>query len=1163
MCVAALLALPVAPVQAEDVATKKMYTVGVSHLDTQWFFTIQETIRDLIPHTFLGTFELFRQFPDFHFSWEGAFRYMLLEEYYPEIYAELLEWVDQGRWAPGGSSLEASDVNVPSVESLIRNFMIGSRYFRDRLGKTSVDVFLPDCFGFGYALPTAAVHCGLTGFSTQKLYWQSAVDIPFGIGVWKGVDGSELISVLQPRGYTDPVDHDLSHDQGMLDYCSATFPDDDLQVGFTYYGVGDKGGPVRTADAQWVQHSILSDGPIQVTSSFSDQIFRDLTPSQVAQLPRYDGELLLTTHGTGSYTSQSALKRWNRNSELLADAAERASVLADWHGVQPYPAKALYDAWVRFLIQHFHDILPGTSTADVYPFAWNDILIALNRLGSLLTDSLGALSQLLDTEVQGIPLVVFNPLAMNRSDLVQAVVRFPHAAPEFIAVFDPEGTEALSQILNRGDDWLDILFLAHLDSVGLAVYDVRVASGPCTLPTGLTATSNQLENDHYKVTLDAAGDIAGIEDKTLNRPLLTAPIRLGLWDNQSTIWPAWEVLWSDLSQPALEHVGGTPEIHVVETGPARVALEVRRTHGSSTYVQRISLGAGASGDRVEVENHIDWHSPSRTLKAVFPLASGNPVATYDLGVGVIQRPNSTERMYEVPAQQWADLSVPGGAFGVTVSSDCKYGWDKPDDGTLRLTLLNTPLDWEFAVVRYAQHTQDLGPHVMTFAIQGHAGDWTEASWPVAARLNQKLLAFQTARGPGDGGLGRRYAPVQVSGGDVALTALKQAEDGDGYVVRLIEKQGRDQEGVSLTFGQGIESAEELSGIEDPMGPAERKDGALFMTFRPFQIRSFRIRPKASPVGHSPVTSRVVPLEYNVDVISRNDARGDGIKGLDEYNKPVSIPGELVPATITDGTVVFSLGSSAAGDLNAVECRGQAVALPETQERDRLFVLAAAQKDRTCTFQVGGQDHQMSVPNFTGFIGSWVGRVINDEIVYDPSLFLPPFYKQQRIGWYTTHRHKVSGDDPYKFTYLFRFELPVPAGATEVILPDDPTCRVFAMSLSSSAATRIAAASRLFAEFDPLAHPLDWSVMNPAADPEDPVEPSPEPAEDVQSQPDGMDGEIQTDPAPVPGKKGGGCNAAPVNGSGLSAILLVLAVLVCLAVARARRKHSHIIADAGP
>jgi alpha-mannosidase len=186
--------------------------VGTAHLDTQWLWTIQNTIREHLPKTLRSNFELFEQYPDYVFSFEGAFRYALMKEYYPQEYAKLKQYIASGRWRIAGSSWDAGDVNIASPESLIRQVLYGNGFFRREFGQVSRDIFLPDCFGFGFALPSVAAHCGLKGFCTGKLGWGSAVDVPYRVGRWEGVDGAQIVAALDPGGYTQDVQEHLSSD---------------------------------------------------------------------------------------------------------------------------------------------------------------------------------------------------------------------------------------------------------------------------------------------------------------------------------------------------------------------------------------------------------------------------------------------------------------------------------------------------------------------------------------------------------------------------------------------------------------------------------------------------------------------------------------------------------------------------------------------------------------------------------------------------------------------------------------------------------------------------------------------------------------------------------------------------------------------------------------
>jgi alpha-mannosidase len=1133
---AALLALSMAaparadapPVDPPDDPT--LYVVACSHLDTQWWWTIQETITDLLEPTFADTMALFPDNPDFRFSWEGAFRYSLLQEYFPETFAQLKGWVDAGRWAPGGSAWDAGDVNVPSPESLLRHFLYGNGYFRRELGRASADVFLPDCFGFGYVLPTIAAHCGLKGFSTQKLTWGSAAGIPFDVGVWEGVDGSGLVAALDPKSYTEELTYDISGTPRWIDAAERQRAASGIPVAFAYFGVGDRGGSPGAGSVAMLQQAVSApSGPLKVRSAFSDQLMRDLSPAQVAALPRYRGELLMTRHGTGSYTSQTAMKRWNRRNELLADAAERFSVLAARSGALPYPRQAITDAWQRFLWHQFHDDLTGTSIPEVYEFSWNDELLVHNRLAAIWTRAVGAASRSLDTAARGVPLVVANPLAFARRETVDAWVRFAGAPPEAVRVVGPDGVEVPAQVVDAlaaddpagatgiaaegrapGEAAVRVVFVADVPAMGLAVYDVvPAAPGEGGGTTDLSVTARTLENARYRVTLDDGGNIAQIRDLSLERNLLSAPLRLDLFDDWQFVWPAWEIAWENLSELPREAVGGTPEVRVVESGPARVAIEIRRDHGQSTYVQRIALSAG--GERVDCSLDVDWHEPATFLKATFPLAASASDATYDLGVGTIRRGVNTAALYEVPAQQWADLTDRDGAFGVAVLTEDRYGWDKPDDGTLRLTLLRTPLGSDFD-----QWRMDIGRHRTGFAITSHAGDPADGDVAMrAAAFNQPLAAFQVPA-VAAGGLPRSLAGLDVSPG-VKVLAVKQAEASDEVVVRVAEARGRET-AASLALPAGeVTAVRELLGDEQPLpdratltGPAAVSvdpvlaDGGVGFELLPWQVRTFALARGEAAALQAPADSRPVALPWNRDAVSFDAGRADG----DLDGAGTTIPGELFPAEIVFEGVRYATGPTGPGLANAVACAGQAIPLSPAPG-DRLYVLAAGVGPVDAVFRVGDLDVPVSVQDALGWVGQWDSRVVDGEVIEDIADLVPAFYHPDVVAWYASHRHVPDGNVPYRFVQLHRYVLPVPDGAGVLVLPDDPRVLVFAVSLAGDPGDRVVAASVLHDGHDPLHAAVAWDLPRVAPPPE--PEPVPEPLPDAPL-PDAVE---PADPGPSP------------------------------------------------
>ena len=1028
---------PSRPVPTKD---RVLYVISTAHLDTQWRWTIQDTINNLVPATLRGNFAHFEKHPHYVFSFEGAFRYQIAKEYYPELYAKLREYVAQGRWRVCGSSVDACDTHVPSPESLLRHVLYGNGFFRREFGKTSLDIFLPDCFGFGYALPTVAAHCGLKAFSTQKLGWGSSVGIPFDVGIWVGVDGSSLLAALNPGPYIQQLDHDLSHDQNWIETIERQGKQSGLYVGYKYIGVGDRGGALDDDSISWLERSVTGTGPIRVLSAGADQLARDLSPEQLERLPRYDGELLLTAHGAGCYTSQAAMKRWNRKNELLADAAERTSVAADWLGGAPYPKAKLTEAWTRFLWHQFHDDLTGTSIPEAYVFSWNDEVVSLNQFAQVLSSAAGAVARGLNTSADGVPLVVINPLSIPRQDVVRAEVRFPNSAPAAVRVWDHEGTEVPCQLLSTSGDSATILFLADLPSTSFSAYDVRAAAAPLPVDTGLRITQSELENGRYRVRVDENGDIASILDKAEGKELLSAPIRLELLDHHLNDWPSWEITYADVSAPPRAYVDGPPAFRIAESGPVRVTLEVTRQKEGSTFTQRISLSAGS--DRVEVETDVDWKTQATVLKAAFPLSVANPNATYDLGLGTIQRPNNTESKHEVPAQQWADITAADGSYGMAILSESKYGWDKPTDNTLRLTLILTPKTQPGWLEDEA--TQDIGRHRFTYAIQGHRGDWRqgEVVWQ-AARLNQPPIPFQTAKH--DGPLGKSLSMAHVSTPQVAIRALKKAEESNEVVIRLVELNGQPAAGVAVTVGAGIASGRELRGDEEPLGSATVRDGKLVLDMKPYQPRTFALKLVDPPARVAPPRTAPVQLPYNLDVVSFDADKADG----DFDGEGHSLPAELLPATVESEGVTFAIGPTEPGEMNAVACKGQTISL-NAAGYNRLYVLAAAAGgDATGVFSVDGVPTEVTVQEFTGLVAQWHSRVVDGKVVNDIHSIAAPFIKRAPIAWTASHRHSAKdGNEAHILCYLYRYCIELPQGASFLTLPNNDRIRVMAVSLAA-------------------------------------------------------------------------------------------------------------------
>ena len=1124
-------AAPAPPDLAKD---PTLYVVGYAHLDTQWRWDYVTTIREYLPKTMRLNFDLIEKYPHYVFNFSGANRYRMIKEYYPAEYERVKTYVAAGRWYPSGSSMEENDVNSPSAESTIRQILYGTKYFRREFGKTSAEFMLPDCFGFPASLPSILAHCGLKGFSTQKLSWGSfalvggpnspektPAGIPFNVGIWEGPDGRGVIAALNPGSYGGSITSDLSKSPAAapenqapgrraIDWparlrlngeASGLFAD------YMYYGTGDTGGSPSEASVKLLEAIVtksktvippagqgrvpqdrvpaptppppgaevqVGDGPVKVLSAASDRMFLDITPEQEAKLPRYKGDLELTNHSAGSITSQAYLKRWNRINEVLADDAERASVIADWLGDRPYPLNRLNDAWTLVMGGQFHDIIPGTSIPKAYEYSWNDEVLAMNQFAGVLADAVESAAAALDTRAQGIPLVVFNPLNIEREDIVEAAVAFPGGEPKAVRVIGPDGRETPAQI-NGGK----VVFLAKVPSVGFAVFDVRPAetAGASTL----LASESGLENDRYRIAIDRNGDVASIFDKSLKRELLYTPARLEIKTDNPVQWPAWNMDWEDQSRAPRAFVQGPAKVRIVETGPARVAVEVSREAEGSKFVQVIRLAVGEAGERVEFRNLIDWMTKEAHLKAVFPLTASNPWATYNWDISTVQRATNTPKQFEYPSHQWFDLTDKSGAFGVTILSDCKIGSDKPDDNTLRLTLVRTP----GTKGGYPdQGSQDWGRHEFVYGLSGHAGDNRQGGtdWQGFA-LNQPLVAFQ-ATGH-EGPLGKSFSLLSLNNSRVRVLALKKAEESREIVIRLVEMDGRPATGLRVKFASPVVAARETSGTEMPVGPATVAEGALAADLTPFQVRTFALKLGPAPAKGAAPAFQPIALPYDLRAAGRDKVK---VKtGFDAEGR--TLPAEMLPAEITFAGVRFKLAS--ADRPNAVTAKGQTISLPSGRF-NRLYLLAASSEgDQKAAFKIGDRTVDLTIHDWGGYVGQWDNRLWKkDEVPLTPvelarqearakqqaqaaaargqvvpakklpttriveqyDGLIPGYVKPAAVAWFASHRHTAGGEnEPYAFSYLFAYIVDIPAGAKTLILPVNDKVRVLAVTVAEVSA----------------------------------------------------------------------------------------------------------------
>jgi alpha-mannosidase len=703
--------------------------------------------------------------------------------------------------------------------------------------------------------------------------------------------------------------------------------------------------------------------------------------------------------------------------------------------------------------------------------AWNDDLIAANQFAAVLTSASSAIASGLDTQAQGIPVVVYNALNIAREDLVEATLDFPGGAPKAVRVYGPDGKEVPAQL-----EGSKVLFVAKAPSIGYAVYDVRPAAEQAS-SRELHISGRSAENARYRVELNADGDVSSIYDKELKKELLSAPMRMALTTDEPKQYPAWNMDWEQVHADPRAYVSGPAQIRISENGSVRVAIEVTRQTEDSKFTRTIRLSAGDAGNRVEFAYAIDWKTLRANLKETFPLAASNENATYSWDIGTVQRPNEQPRQFEVASHRWIDLTDKSGSFGTTILTDCKNGSDKPNDNTLRVTLLRSPgvVPSEDGRPGYTdQANQDWGHHEFVMGMAGHRGDWRETHTPWQGyRLNDPLIAFASAKHPG--AFGKTFSLLRVNNPNIRVLALKKAEDSDEVVLRMVELNGAPAQNVQVSFAGPVGAAREINAQEQPVGSAEVDHGALVTSFTAYQPHTFALKPAPSMQRLNAPQSQPVTLNYDLAVASNDDTSTEG-GGMDGQGN--AMPAETLPSKLDFDGVHFELASAKTGTPNAVVAKGQTLHLP-TGDYNRIYLLAASSEgDQKAEFRVGDRSIELTIQSWNGWIGQWDTRIWKtaperdwaisaNHAVWPPPDFearearpatlrfpeeyvglTPGYVKTADLAWYCSHHHTKDGlNEPYQYSYLFAYSIDLPPGAQTLTLPNNDKIRILALSVA--------------------------------------------------------------------------------------------------------------------
>ena len=450
--------------------------VGNSHIDMAWLWPWTETV-EVVRNTFQSVLDLMREYPDFKFTMSSARAYEWMQEKYPDLFSQIEQRVKEGRWEIIGGMWVEPDLNMPDGESLVRQILVGKRYFQKNFG---VDVKIgwnPDSFGYNWQLPQIYAKSGIGYFVTQKLLWaHEFTTFPYKLFWWQAPDGSRLLTYF-PHDYAggidaEPLATDLSIWMPSIYGSRLTDSPEMMHL----YGVGDHGGgPTRVmldhADQLRAPETVYP----KLQFSFARDFFNDLEKKMpTMQVPTWNGELYFQYH-RGVFTTQAETKRRIRRSEENVLNAEKFASLASLYG-KPYPDN-MEQIWKNLLFDHFHDIMPGSGIAVNYLDAKRNLENVDRAANDITRSSLKEIAAHIDTHGEGTPLVLFNSLSWSRIGVTELEAQLPVPAKQ-IEVVDSSGRKAESQLLAMDADThrARFLLLASTPSLGYRTYFVRVAA---------------------------------------------------------------------------------------------------------------------------------------------------------------------------------------------------------------------------------------------------------------------------------------------------------------------------------------------------------------------------------------------------------------------------------------------------------------------------------------------------------------------------------------------------------------------------------------------------------------------------------------------------------------------------------------------------------------
>lgn len=790
--------------------------IGHTHIDVAWLWRLKHT-REKASRSFSTVMRLMEKYPEYIFLQTQPQIYEYVKEDFPELYEEMKQKAHDGQWETGGAMWVEADCNLTSGESLTRQILLGSKFFQEEFHQETEYLWLPDVFGYSWALPQILKKSGISMFMTTKISWNQYNRMPHDTFKWKGIDGSEILThfITTPCPWNEPGSWFYTYNgellpftvKGVWDAYSEKDMNKDLLVS---YGYGDGGGGVNRDMLEFRRRIDKIPGLPNCKTGTAKDYFRKLKET-VETTDQYvhtwDGELYLEYH-RGTYTSQGYNKLMNRKMEFLYRNAE-------WFTVMEAIAKGnlafakqeeLTKGWKQILTHQFHDIIPGSSIREVYEDSRKNYPM-IQEIGEKVEQSF------YDTVVKDERnrYTVINSSSWTGNDVVKL-------SETRKGIFKNGAGEVLYSQTTTDGTYVEIkdVKATGFDTIVFEEREIEEQSP-------FVFDGKELETPYYQISFNEAGQMERLFDKTYNREVLKAgecANVLQMFEDKPLDNDAWDI--DIFYQQKMKEITNLTTFQLVEQGPVSLTLHMEWKYGTSKIAQ--DMVVYANNRRIDFKTYVDFHEQHQLLKAAFPVDIRSTYATYDVQYGNVRRPNHwntswDQARFESVAHRYVDLSERN--YGVSLLNDCKYGHDVKEH-VMRITLLKSATHPDYA--------QDQGEHQFTYALLPHGGDFIEAKVVEEAyRLNDPMKVVS-------GHIELLFEQfIDFEGAHVELDAVKKSEDGQYVVVRFHEYAGETNV-VIVRTGFDYTSYQEGDLRERPIEEA-KSEKEIVMTVKPYEIKT--------------------------------------------------------------------------------------------------------------------------------------------------------------------------------------------------------------------------------------------------------------------------------------------------------------------------------------